>query len=81
MLGHFNGTGEVNSVDDYLHNTFLVGIDLEAYAGVNEDKLLSGLYTYGVDVFLEQKFGQELSTSKIMFSVCLYDAHIIIEGG
>lgn len=32
--------------------TFLVGCDFEGYAGVNEDKLMSGIYTYGSDVFL-----------------------------
>jgi hypothetical protein len=45
LLGSFGLGASPNS-------TFLVGIDMEGYAGINEDKLMSGVYTYGADVFL-----------------------------
>lgn len=55
--------------------TFLCGIDLEGYGGVNEDKLMSGIYTYGSDVFKISKFGQAVPSSGLeCFTVAMFDA-------
>lgn len=62
-----------NLLGDFETSTFLVGCDFEGYAGVNEDKLMSGVYTYGADVFLNQKFNGALGDNYELFSVCMFD--------
>jgi hypothetical protein len=40
------------TLNEKVHSTFAIGIDLQGYASVNEKQLLQGVNTYSTDIIL-----------------------------
>ena len=75
LLGTFSKGGDTAIANA----TFLAGIDLEGYGGVNENKLLSGTNTYAQDVFFHARFGDALGGAYELTWIGVYEAVIKVE--